>query len=521
MRRKASLLVLIVVSSLFLEVSIDECGGPSDGSIIRAVKAAPITLTGNITISELIVENGQSVIVSASTIILTGNITVKDQGQLLVMRSRLQLSIRGERTYNVSVRNSASMVMQGSVLESLSATSMMTLSENASLTLIDSQVTGFSQLLSIGASTFAAQGSTLNVGYVILAGKSVSMIGTSMPKGQLGIYATSTELVEFKGNRVFMNSTRSVLDKLKCTTLELHSVDLMHVNNTNAGTAVFGSRQKVVATDSIFGSLTFLSPGIATNVTVTVKGTQARAGGPIYAVFNTTVVRYWYLKVNVTDLAGTGVPAEIVVTDYMNKTAAIEKADVNGIALRAFPAELINGTRTIFTGNYRIKARYMNYATGEYPVALDGNKDVRVKFIESVPIVSTTKLTLSTTKISVGDTVRFEGSINTRKPNEFVEVFAIGPGDVKIRQAFKTDENGVFKGEYRLQTEGRWYFYAEWLGGASQGISTKSQAFIVAVDPRPPLTLLLIRALPLVVVVLGVMIGIAFLALSRRKKAKM
>jgi len=209
------------------------------------------------------------------------------------------------------------------------------------------------------------------------------------------------------------------------------------------------------------------------------------------------------------------------VTDYMNKTAAIEKADVNGIALRAFPAELINGTRTIFTGNYRIKATYMNYATGEYPVALDGNKDVRVKFIESVPIISTTKLTLSTTKISVGDTVRFEGSINTRKPNEFVEVFAIGPGDVKIRQAFKTDENGIFKGEYRLQTEGRWYFYAEWLGGASQGISTKSQAFIVAVDPRPPLTLLLVRALPLVVVVLGVMIGIAFLALSRRRKAKM
>jgi hypothetical protein len=504
-----------------LQVSIDKCRGPFDGNVIPAVEAAPITLTGNITISELIVEDGQSVIVSGSTIILTGNITVKDQGQLFVLKSRLQLSIRGERTYNVSIRNSASMIMQGSVLEGLSGASYMTLSEDASLTLVDSQVTGFSQLRSIGASTFTAQGSTLNVGYAILAGKSVSIIGTSMPKGRLEIYATSTELVEFKGNQVFMNSSRSVLDKLECNALELHSVNLMHVNNTKAGTAVFDSRQKVVVTDSIFGSLTYLSSGIATNVTVTVKGTQARAGGPIYAVFNTTVLRYWYLKVNVTDLAGTGIPAQIVVTDYLNKTAAIEKADVDGIALRAFPAEIINGTRTTFTGNYRIRATYMNYATGEYPVTLDGNKVVRVKFIESVPIITTTKLTLSTMKINTGDKVGFEGSINPGKPDEFVEVFAIGPGDVKIQQAFKTDKNGDFKGEYTLQTEGQWYFYADWLGGASQGISTKSQAFIVRVDPRPPITLLLLRALPIIVVVLGLMIGIAVLALSRRKKAKM
>ena len=521
LRRTAILLVLIIISSLFVQVRFEESGVPFDASAIPGVKAAPITLTGNITISELIVEDGQSVVVSGSTIILTGNITVKDEGQLLVLQSRLQLSIRGEKTYNVSVRNSGSMVMQGSVLEGLSGTSRMTLSENASLTLVNSQVGGFSKLLSVDASTFTAQGSTLNVGYVGLSGKSVSMTGTSMPVGQLGINATTTELVEFKGDQVFMNTSKSILDKLECNNLELHSTDLMYVNNTKAGTAVLDSRQKVVATDSVFGSLTFLSSGIATNVTVTVKGTQAMAGGPIYAALNATVLRYWYLKVNVTDLAGTGVPAQITVTDYMNKTAAIEQADIDGIYLRAFPAEIINGTRTIFIGNYRIKARYINYSTGEYPVVLDGNKDVWVKFIESVPVRTTTKLTLSSIKIRVGDKVRFEGSINTGKPDEFVEVFAIGPGNVTIKNAFKTDKNGVFKGEYTLQTTGQWYFYAEWLGGASQGISTKSQALIVTVEPRPPITLLLMRALPVVVVVLGVLIGIAFLALSRRKKVKM
>ena len=513
-------LALVVMFILILQICSEGLRLDVANRNRSVANAAPIVLSGNITISELIVNDGQSVVVTGSTIILTGNITVKDQGQLLVIQSRLQLSIRGEKTYNVSIRDSGTMIMQGSVLETLSGASTITISDSASVTIANSEMTGFKQLLSLGTSSFTAQGSTLNVGSVVLDGKSASIVGTSMPKGQLSINATTTELTTFKGDRVYMNSSSSTLKEIECNTLELHSASVMYLNNTRAGTAILDSREKVIVTDSTFRALTILSPGIATNVVVTVEGTQARAGGPIYAG-NNTILRYWYLNVNVTDLAGTGIPAEIIVTDYMNKTAAIEKADVDGLYLRAFPAEIVNGTRTIFIGNYRIKARYLDYVTDEYPVVLDGNKDVWVKFTQSVPVETTTKLTLSTFKIKVGDKVKFEGYINKPVPDEFVEVYAVGPGDYKIQQAFKTDKNGAFKGEYALPTEGQWYIYANWLGGSSQGISTKSQAFIIIVEPRPPLSLLLIRALPVVVVVLGILIGMAFLVLGRRKKVKM
>ncbi len=520
MKKTAFRLALVVVFILFLQVCSEGLRVDVAKRNSAVANAAPIVLSGNITISELVVDGGNSVVVSGSTIILTGNITVKDQGQLLVIQSRLQLSIRGEKTYNVSIRDSGSMIMQGSVLETLSGTSTMTISENASVTMATSEMNGFKQILSLGTSSFTAEGSTLNVGSVVLDGKSASIIGTSMPKGQLTVNATTTELAGFKGDRVYMNSSSSTLKEIECNTLELHSAGVMHLNNTRAGTAILESREKVIVTDSSFGALTILSTAIATNVVVTVEGTQARAGGPIYAG-NNTILRYWYLNVNVTDLAGTGIPAEIFVTDYMDKTAAVEKADVNGLYLRAFPAEIVNGTRTIFIGNYRIRARYLKYVTDEYPVVLDGNKDVWVKFTESVPVETTTKLTPSTLKIRAGDKVKFEGYINNPIADEFVEVYAIGPGDHKIQQAFKTDKNGAFKGEYMLPNEGQWYLYANWLGGTSQGISTKSQAFIIVVEPRPPISLLLLRALPVVVIVLGILIGMAFLVLGKRKKAKM
>jgi len=520
LRKTRCFAVFVIASFLFLQICSCELQPSSDCLRIPVANAAPNILTGNITISELIVDRGKSVVVSGSTIILTGNITVRDDGQLLVVQSRIQMSIRGEKTYNVSIHNSGTMIMQGSVLESLSGASRMTLSENSSLLLASSEITGFAELLSLGDSTVAAQAATLDVGNVLLFGKSASLMGTSMPKGLLSINATAAELVTFKGDRVFMNASKSTLRELDCNTLELHSVDAMYLNSTRAGTALLDSRQRIIVTDSTFGNLTYLSSGIATNVVVTVEGTQSRAGGPIYAGFNTTVLRYWYLKVNVTDLAGTGIPAQITVTDYMNKTAATEQADINGIYLRAFPAEIVNETRAIFIGNYRIKARYLNYSTVSYPVVLDGNKDVWVAFTQSVPVETTTKLTVSTYKIRAGDKVRFEGYVNIGKPNEFVEVYAIGPGNSTMQKAYTTDKNGAFKGEYTLSEVGQWYIYADWLGGAAQGISTKSQAFIVVVDPRPSMTLLLLRALPVVIVVLGLLIAVAFLVLGRRKKVK-
>ena len=520
-RRAVASLAFVLASVLLLQLCFEQIGLVDERKRGVVVNAAPIVLTGNITISELIVDGTNNVVVTGSTIILTGNITVKDEGELLIVQSRIQFSIRGEKPYNISIGDSGKATISDSTLETFSGASRILLSDRSSTTLTNSYVIGFKELLSSQNSTLTVQGGKLDVRSISLEGKAVSIVGGMMPKGQLRIHSTTAQLVAFRGDRVFMNATSSTLNKIECNVLELYSPSPVYLNNSKATTCVLSSAEKIVVTDSTFGgSITFLSSGIATNVVVAAKGTKAKAGGPITAIGNATVLRYWYLNVNVTDLAGTGIPAEVTVTDYLNNTAAIGEADVDGRYLRAFPAEIVNGTRTIFIGNYRIKARYLNYATGSVPTVLDGNKDVWVKFIESVPVRTTTKLTITASKIRVGDPIKFEGSINTAKPDEYVAIIAVGPGDFKMEKAYKTDEDGTFKGELKPQVEGKWIIYADWLGGSGQGISTKSQVLIVIVEPRPPITLLLIRALPIFVVVLGVLVALAFLALGRRKRVK-
>jgi len=521
MRKGKYMVVLLAISILFLQLCPGVKLSGDHGN--AAVNAAPVVLRGNITVSELVVDGGKSVVVSGSTIILTGNITVKDQGELLITESRIQLSIRGEKAYNISIRNLGKMIVVGSTLETLSGVSVIRLSEEGSMILTNSNVIGFSGIRSSGNSTMTVQDSQLNVGSVVHAGKTISIVGGSMPQGLLNItnWRARAELEGFTGDRIVMLVDSSRLMALECNQLVVNSSKPIQLNNSKVASCVLWSGDKTSVTDSTFGNLVFYSSGIATNVNVTAKGVLARAGGPIYAAsMNATVLRYWYLNVKVTDLPGTGVPARIVVTDYLNQTAATGQADADGKFRKPFLAEIINITRTIFVGNYRVKADYLNYTTPTSPVVLDGDKDVWVKFTQSVPVVSTTKLTVSATKIYVGDTVSVEGSINTKKPGEYVQVTAVGPGDIRNEQALKTDQNGVFKGKIKLQVEGEWYIYADWLGGASEGMSTKSQAFIITVQPRPSIVFLLVRAMPIIIVVLGVIFGLAFLALGRRKKVK-
>lgn len=134
---------------------------------------------------ELTVEGDGRMVVSGRTPVLTGNITVKDMGQLLVEGSRVQLSIRGEKPYNVSILDYGRMLCVNSRLETLSGASIITLSNHGNLTLINANLTGFKALYSKGNSTLKAQGSGLNLERVDFEGKAFSMIGGSMPKGEL------------------------------------------------------------------------------------------------------------------------------------------------------------------------------------------------------------------------------------------------------------------------------------------------------------------------------------------------
>ena len=503
-------------------------GIPFSGEGRNSANAAPVMLTGNVTISELVVDGTQRVVVIGSTLILTGNITVKDDGQLTVSQSRVQFSIRGEKAYNMSVSGRGRVDMVNSVMETLSGASRIAVSGNSSLTVTNSEILGFSQFSSTDNTVVTVQDTRMNIGYISSSGKSYSMVGASMIKvgkgsgsySTLSVAAVEAKLEDFQGDVVTMNVNRSVLKGIQCNVLDVSSREAILLENSTAKECFVKSDQDVAVRESRFGSLTFLSSGTASNVNITVEGVAARAGGPIYSGQNVTVRRYWYLKVRATDFAGTGIPGRIIVMDYLGNLAATGQADADGTFFSALLAEIVNNTRMFFVGNYRIRAEYLSYKSETIPVALDGNKEIRVRFLESVPVESTTKITLSSIKIRVGDSVKVEGYINTNRVDEYVQIVAVGPGDVNVGHAVKTNKDGVFKGEVKLTVEGEWYIYADWLGGSYQGMSTKSQAYIVTVEPRPPVLVLLLRALPVVIVVLGLIIGLAFLALSRRKRIK-
>ncbi len=259
--------------------------------------------------------------------------------------------------------------------------------------------------------------------------------------------------------------------------------------------------------------------GIDLNVSTSGEETP-RAGGPVNAALNVTVQRYWYLRVEVTDLAGVSIPARIVVADHHGNVVKVGEADVEGVYRSLMLAEVVNGSETLFTGNYRVRAEYLNYTTGFTPIVLDGNRELKLRFLDYVPLNTTTILTVSPTLVKVGDPVNVRGWIVTGQPGEYVELVAVGPGGLRIESAYRTGEGGVFEGEFKPTREGRWDVYAEWLGRSRPGMSTKSRAFFVTAEPRPSLMVLFLRALPILIVVIGVIAGLAFLALTRMRGLK-
>jgi hypothetical protein len=270
--------------------------------------------------------------------------------------------------------------------------------------------------------------------------------------------------------------------------------------------------------DSTFESLTFNSSGTAINVSTSEIG--ERAGGAIRAAENssTTIERYWYLKLNVTEMTGLGIPANIIVEDYFGNTILEGKSDVYGLYREPILAEIINSTKTVFVGNYKVKAQYANITTSYTPIVLDNNADIDLQFKSPVPLESSTKLMVPPDSVMIDEPIKIEGWIVKELPEEDIEIIASGPGNASITMICKTDENGIFEKEFRPYAEGQWTVYADWMGGAAYGERfTKSQAFLLSVQPRPSLMILLIQALPIAVVVIGIFTTITFLALARSK----
>ena len=91
-----------------------------------------------IVITELYVDSEDEMIVSNRALILTGNIKVMNTSELMITSSDIQLSIRGERSYNVSILDEANMIISNSTLNTLSNASLVKLLDNGKLKLINS-----------------------------------------------------------------------------------------------------------------------------------------------------------------------------------------------------------------------------------------------------------------------------------------------------------------------------------------------------------------------------------------------
>jgi hypothetical protein len=261
------------------------------------------------------------------------------------------------------------------------------------------------------------------------------------------------------------------------------------------------------------------SSGVAVNVTTATLG--GKAGGAINVGLNSTVKRYWYLRVNVTEMTGIGIPAKVIVEDYFGNVTATGKSEPEGLFNKPILGEIINGSRTLFQGNYKVKAEYKNYTTRSVPILLDKNTYLELRFTESIPIDSPTTMKISPMTVKVDEPVKIMGCINRTQPNELIEVNIVGPSDFRTSMASMTDAAGNFTLEFKPNLEGRWVLYANWVGGPSYGYRyAKSQALVLTVEPRPSILVLLIQALPIAVVVFGIIAGMAFLAISRSKGSK-
>jgi hypothetical protein len=482
-----------------------------------------IELTDNIVdkrnvITELYVGGKDQMVVHDRALILTGNVTVMNASELMITSSNIRLSIRGERGYNISISDKGNMIISNSSIYTLSNASLVRLLDNGQLKVLNSNLTDFKSLSTSGNSTLIVQGSRLNIDNIICTGSNTSFTESMMPIGDLNATAEHVELENFKGDNIFLDVNNSLLNHIKCDQLEIRSVESVHLNHSEVEHCEIESQNETFVKDSSFKSLAFNSSGTAINVSTSEIG--ERAGGAIRVAENssTIVKRYWYLAVNVTEMTGLGIPAKIIVEDYFGNTILEDKSDVYGLYEKPILAEIINSTKTIFVGNYKVKAQYGNITTSYSPIVLDKNIALDLQFKSPIPLESSTKLMVPSDSVMINEPVKIEGWIVKELPAEDIEIVANGPGNASITFICKTDENGIFEKEFTPYAEGQWTVYADWIGGSAYGERfTKSQPFKLTVQPRPSLIILLIQALPIAVVVVGVFTTITFLALGSSK----
>jgi len=467
---------------------------------------------------ELIISGNQTFIVEARSLIQTGNITIKDNGTLLIRNGELQLSIRGEKAYNITVKDKGKILIINGNITALNEASTITLIGNANLTLLNAFIKGFGVIKFYENSSFTAEFLKLNVKTISGNCSIVKIQNSEAADSTISLNSSKAFIENFLAKNLNLNSTEVSIAGFQGATLKTLSLKT-DLKNTLVEKALIESLNASIK-DSSFKLLIVKGFGNIYNVT-TVEQPLTKAGGVIYALPNSTFLRYWYLTLTVTDLTNTGIPANVTIYNLNNSIVLRGKASINGEFKTAILAEKINETKTLFIGNYLIQAEYKNYSTFKTPLTMDENKNALIKFYYIIPIESAVSIQILKDKAKVGDFITVKGKINPPLENALIEIHYIKPDGLEIVKAVFTNVDGSFTSKFNPDTPGKWLIYANWVGGENYAGSkaTFSQKLTLYVEEKPSPIKALLTIAPITIIVLTVFLALAFFTLQKRRKS--
>ncbi len=496
--------------------------------IILALLLASVVMSHSIdrvtpqVISEhgIMVQAEESTIVEGRNLILTGNITVSGNSTLLLKNSIIQLSIRGEEDYHVIISGDGKLLLENSELKSVSSASHVFLHDNANVTMTDGSILkGFATIQSRGETLLNIINGRLQVEAISGNLTRLELKDSIHPEGTIHCLTEHFVAKGFTGDKMTINCTSASISGSALNSLTIYASDNIEVSSITVEEAKIHSINTFKVENSIFEELTLGGTGEAYNV-VTTSTSAPEAGGQINAFPNSTINRYWYLTINVTDISGVTIPAKIVILN-INSTKIVEvTADTLGKAYLPVLAEIITDSETTFMGNFIINAFYMDHSSSPKHLIMDTNKEITLVFKEVIPLPSVTHIELSKITVTVGDKLALAGWIEYPMGGELIEIQYVKPGGEKIVKAVTSFEDGTFSNEFIPDTPGEWTVYANWVGGSNYANDQqiKSRPVVFIVKERPTLQAILVRILPVLIIILSIVIAVAYLALHQRAK---
>jgi len=489
----------------------------------------PVTLSQE---TGIIVSNGKTRIIESIPAILTGDVLVEKNSTLIMRNVRLQLSIRGEKSYNITVRDRSTLVLRKSIITSLHSASNMTIGDSSTLVVEEeSSISGFQSLKFENSSLASLQSSTLGIGYVVgstdkLQLSHLNAVGTAMDVSSPSASIETTALRNLYLHTAQLNArslrvtdlrvqcARATLSDIQAQIADVHATGQVYASGVRATTSNIHTTANATITDSIFGTLTVGLRGQLHNVT-TSRSPLIRAGGMIYTHSNSTVKRYWNLKVNVTDITELPVPATIEIRDHNMTLVDSARVGVDGTVSKPVLSEIITNSIPTFIGNYRVSAHYRNHVTKIVTIVLDTNKRVDLVFPDEIPGLASVTTEITPQLILTGDKVTVRGKIRVPMKDMVVELTYVTPDGSKLTRAAITNKDGEFTDELRLDMAGKWRLHAYWLGGElySEGVAPMSRPVGFQVLARQSVLDMIVLMVPILVVLTAAIIGLALLLL--------